>query len=1013
MGVVYRARQHGLDRLVALKVLRPDAVGPEPLRRFRTEARALGRLGHPNIVQVYEVGEHQGRPYFSLELVEGGSLDRLLRVQPLLPRQAAAAVETLARAVHGAHRAGLVHRDLKPANVLVGPGGLLKITDFGLVKQLEPGGDQTQHGAVLGTPAYMAPEQADGDPAAVGPAADLYALGAILYECLTGRPPFQGATVRDTLEQVRRREPVPVRQLQPKVPRDLETVCHKCLAKDPRRRYLTAEELADDLRRWQEGKPVRARPLGPLPRLARWCRREPWLALAGGGVLGLLLALVAVLAGGAARQRELTEQARQQAANAESALEERRQAQEAAAAEAKVREDTTARALEQGRSALYARLLALAQVAIAERDLGQAEQFLDDCAAERRGWEWGYLQQTLARRAKVLRGHTQGVMRLAFSPDGKRLASADGTAAVRVWGVEDGREIARLDKPDSFGVFALAFSPDGRRLATAGAWGKVRVWDADTGKEFYPLPGPANAVRSLAFGPDGILLAAGEDGAVHIWSSETRQPVRVLKAGDFRGQILDLAFSPDGNRVAGACEDQRVRIWKVAEEAAPLTFHGFSKPAVRVGFVEAGHTVVACSPTGKVCRWFSANGLPRGAFPSPDVPDANGVALSPDGNRLAFAAGRGVALFEVSGRREEARLRGHLDVVNPVVWSPDGNLVASGGQDNCVRIWPVGGDRPSLLPRLPNSRSFAALAPDGRRVAYQQEQPQEGGRQALVLLDLRTGQSGPDLSDGHLPQRLVFSGGGEALAVACLDRKANNEYLVSCFSAAGGQRLPPVRLGSLEPPRLALTADGSLLAALATGPTEAATPGATERTDLRVMEADGGRVLFTARAAGTPLGVAFSAEGDRLLAVLAHPSEAGRPTEVKAWDARSGQEVGGASLGRSKSMRARFSPDGRWVLTEGSRALRLWDARTGEERATLAGHRGGEPNTFLVFNPAGTRVVAKAGDALSVWEVRTGQHLLRLGLLDVPLSDLAFSADGRRLTAVYQDGRMQAWDSSP
>src|SRR5262249_30504873 len=278
MGVVYKARQVGLKRMVALKMILSGVhAGTQELARFRGEAEAISRLQHPNIVQIYEVGEHEGRPYFSLEFVDGGSLDKQIAGQPLPPREAATLAEALARAMHAAHQQGVVHRDLKPANVLLQAHGqqsvalgIPKITDFGLAKQLDASNAQTRSGAIMGTPSYIAPEQAAGRKE-IGPAADVYALGAILYEMLTGRPPFHGETPLDTILLVLSQEPVPPRRLVPKVPRDLETICLKCLEKSPTQRYASAESLADDLRHFLNGETIQARPAGAVERSWRWC----------------------------------------------------------------------------------------------------------------------------------------------------------------------------------------------------------------------------------------------------------------------------------------------------------------------------------------------------------------------------------------------------------------------------------------------------------------------------------------------------------------------------------------------------------------------------------------------------------------------------------------------------------------------------------------------------------------------------------------------------------------------
>jgi tetratricopeptide (TPR) repeat protein/predicted Ser/Thr protein kinase len=313
MGVVYLARQLALNRLVALKmILAGGHGGPAHLARFRGEAQALARLQHPNIVQVYEVGEQNDQPFFSLEYVEGGALDRQLRKGLPEPRRAAELAATLARAMHAAHQAGVVHRDLKPANVLLGRDGTPKITDFGLAKRLDDESGQTQSGAVMGTPSYMAPEQAAGKVSDIGPPTDIYALGAILYEMLTGRPPFRGESLWDTIAKVREEAPVQPRRIKPQVPADLETICLKCLEKERARRYPTAEALADDLQRFLDSRPIQARRVGRLERLLLWRRRHPVVAALS---LGLV---VAVLGGGAAGTSLLVRhwQQRQQLADA-------------------------------------------------------------------------------------------------------------------------------------------------------------------------------------------------------------------------------------------------------------------------------------------------------------------------------------------------------------------------------------------------------------------------------------------------------------------------------------------------------------------------------------------------------------------------------------------------------------------------------------------------------------------------------------------------------------------------
>jgi eukaryotic-like serine/threonine-protein kinase len=325
MGVVFKARQRGLGRVVALKQVRPEALGGrDAMARFRREAEAAARLRHPNIVPIFDVGRLDGVPYLAMEYVEGGTLAARLAEGPLDPRAAARLVETLARAVQHAHEAGVVHRDLKPANVLLAPDlDCPKVADFGLARS-DGNDSRTRTGTILGTPGYMAPEQAEGDPSRVGPASDIHALGAIFYETLTGRPPFANPSALVTLELVRTAEAPPPRRVRPGIPRDLETVALKCLEKSPSKRYSSARSLAEDLRRWLDGEPIRARPVGPLERLAKWARRRPWAAaFAGLGVLASAALVVGVLAHNAslraevARTEQKAEEAKAQRARAD------------------------------------------------------------------------------------------------------------------------------------------------------------------------------------------------------------------------------------------------------------------------------------------------------------------------------------------------------------------------------------------------------------------------------------------------------------------------------------------------------------------------------------------------------------------------------------------------------------------------------------------------------------------------------------------------------------------------
>ena len=512
MGVVYKARQIKLNREVALKmILAGGHAGEQELARFQIEAQAVARLQHPGIVQIHQVGEHDGRPFFSLEFVAGGSLADKLKGTPWLFSRSTEVVEHLARALQHAHEHGVIHRDMKPANVLMAADGTPKVTDFGLAKQLDAEHDLSCTGAIMGTPYYMAPEQAEGRVRSVGVAADVYALGVILYELLTGQPPFRGQTITDTLEMVRTQDPVPPSRLQPKTPRDLETICLKCLHKEPSRRYESAAALADDLHRYREGAPILARPVGNLERAAKWARRRPAIAGLLAAVAGLLVALVCVTVLGVAGilwKYFESEDRRNKAVIAEGKAKEKTKL---AKQETKRANDETKekdRELTRAEGLVYAGNLLQAQLSWEAGDGRGAHQRLDACRWDYCGWEYASLRHQFDETQLTLRGHLKAVYSACFSSDGKRLASGSADETVKLWDAGTGQELLTLKGHTGF-IGSVCFSPDGKRLASASTDGTVKLWDAVTGQELLTLKGHTGTVIRVCFSPNGKCLGLG------------------------------------------------------------------------------------------------------------------------------------------------------------------------------------------------------------------------------------------------------------------------------------------------------------------------------------------------------------------------------------------------------------------------------------------------------------------------------------------------------------------------
>ncbi len=976
---------------------------PEIAARFRDEAEAAARFLHPHIIQVYEVGESEGQGYLVLEYAPGGSLQQKLGGTPQAPSEAARIIEYLARALHYAHQHGIIHRDLKPANVVLTEDGIPKVTDFGLAKLMEREAGITRTGDIMGTPSYMAPEQARGTPGDVTAATDIYSLGAILYEMLTGRPPFKGATPLSTLGQLAGQEVLPPGRLQRHLPREIETICLKCLEKDPRKRYASALELADDFRRFLENRPILARRISRAEWLWRWCRREPVKAALASG---LVLAVVAGFLGVASQWRR---------------------------AEGKARDEARERA--QALQNLYDSRFSQARLEWRLNNASNARRLLDRCEPSRRGWEWHYLNNLdHSELFSFDLPSATYINTVAFSPDGKRFALAGfnpfgSTPAgepnpVEVWDTATRRRLGSF--AGSGPTIRLAFSPDGRLLVTSGPDG-AQLWDTTTGNALHSW----ERSGTFTFSPDGKTLASCAKDRVVFWDPSTGARIR-----DFPSCSGRVTFHPGGVMVAISGPDAvELRDRESGHEVRRLP-HGPSEPEDRSRrmFGDEG-PALAFSPDGRLVvvatnpprAWDTNTGV--ALFPlSGHDGSVPGVAFSPDGREIATAGvDSTIRLWDVQTGAERAILRGHRALVGCVAYHPAGWSLLSGGQLSAeLKLWDLTRDQDHLS--LPEEYLAAMkLDADGRSLKL------VGAEGRLKHRETASGRTAVgrhvEVTQKWLTPAVLaeFSGDGRRLATIADDRR-----MIQLWDAESGRHLLTFKGLSVDATALAVNHDGSRIAA--TGGERS-----RDRREVVVWDAGTGQALASipASLAATPYThghVALDAPGQRVAfddyedaAIDPKTNEPlGTPRVfVRVCEVPGGREVSRLPLSNSGVVYGlAFSEDGRRLAASESQETRaadkvgevwIWDTRTG------ASHRTNEWDDLLyrlAFSPDGRILAGVSRTGVEIRDVAEGREVLLLRgaphrTLDGGFNPLiAWSPDGSRLASTNWDGSISVWNGS-
>lgn len=982
MGVIYRARQVSLNRAVAIKMILAGTYATETaIQRFRAEAEAAANLEHPHILPIYEVGEHDGHQYFSMKLVEGGSLAQHVSSMLTSPRKVASLVAKLARAVHFAHQRGILHRDLKPANVLIDVDGCPYITDFGLAKRVDGDDGSTRTGAIVGTPSYMAPEQARGEKG-LSTAADVYSLGAILYELIAGQPPFRGDSVFATVKLVLEQDPIDPRLIRIDADRDLSVIALKCLTKSPAGRYASADELANDLDRWQAGVPIHARPASALERGWKFARRRPAVVSV---LIVSLLALVGGLVGLTVSNRMIANREKETKValgQASTSLELETIARvelKQSLTELMAQRNKTESVLAQWRQAAYVSDIALASIEWNGNRPLRALQILDECAPDLRGWEWHHLQR-VAHSSDLELPDIEGVTVFGgTSRDGKTILTTNASSA-QVRDAVTGKVLTSFEEHEYQYVIG-AIATDGRTVISASAAslriggtktkGDLVLWDAATAKTIRNFIGDFGALTAVAISPDSKLVATlGVDGKARLWNASTGDEVYSWAMNQDDSQRLTaIAFSPDGRSLAAS--QGQVLVWDIESKKETARYENESSAHYSLD----GRRMLTVRSTADVV--VREKGLSKElASIRADTTTITAVAISPGGDRIAIGGVEGIVrVYEVASRNEVATIRGQQGWCMGLQFSADGARLFTSIGD------PVGQAFGDLMGR-------STSAPQVRR------------------WDLAKGQ---DYGLVHKPVKIVQANQSRGELVIAEGRE------LAMIDVHTGRKVRTIVAAPEEITAIAIHPSGKSIAVAWAVPARKGrelSPGVTQVHPVKSPH----RFHLVDVSTGTPISdvhqqaeqitsMAFSADSVALAV-----SSTGKTLHV--FDANTGKHLGSADGAEGGVSRVVFGGDGRLyrattgsVVTSQMEPTRMdggvieeWDWK--KPAIVRQFREGSRFCNALAVSPNGERLVAAMSDDLVIIDLRSSSRRR------IPLAahDLTFMGDNRRLVAMTGAG---------
>lgn len=974
MGLVLRAHQHSLRRDVALKIVTADpTLSPEAHRRFRVEVESVAMLDHPHIVPIFECGTAGPYRYFSMKLIRGEALSERIDSYRSKPREAARLIQVLADAVHYAHQRGILHRDLKPGNILVDENEVPYVTDFGLAVRMRHDERATIPGLAAGTLCYMAPEQVSG-AAEVTTTADVYALGVVLYQLLTGDVPFSDVNQLRLIESIEHQTPIPPDRISAETGSDLATICLKCLEKDPDDRYPSANALAEDLNRWLSGKPISARRSTLLYRLRKWVSREPYTALcAAAAVMAMLFGVTGVVWKwrDAERHRAEAEHAEREALSAKSRTETALRHAEMAAETARIAENEAVAARNEQillkrelKRQVFVKQMTLAGHALPRGDFALMREQLDECPRRSRNWAWNYLQRRLAGfLPQRLARHDMAVTTCAAGRDGDLVATGSRAGTVILQRSSDPAWSSRWQVDTK--VVALDLHPDGDSLAVGTTGGTVHILSVPALQPLRVLTAHKTAIAAVRFSPDGQCLATcgGSQNTLHsgelaVWNMGTGE----FDQKDFTlpRRICGLKFSPDSKTLVTAGEDGYVRFWSLESNTQIRTMQVSESPLH--GFdVDWNNGKLAAACRSETVLWDLQNNCEI----QTSGRSGRAIAFSPDGERL-FLGGTDksgdIAVLLTENLEPVLTLDGKGSRISNIVPSSDGNRLLSAGDDRYATVWNAS----------PVSREEAPLW------ILRQEK----------FSSRRKSESG--ISPETEPRLLTICRAANRIATV---HQQSNIFVWNTDAQKLSQRLET----------------DSNIVGICLSPNTDRLAFVNRRNDVFIWNLSSNDSRLQRLAPSDNIRNAFNR------GISFHPSSNHLVTQggmfATSWslkEAKPSWQIKDVFYNHAGAV---ISPDGLFIASGGvDQVVRLRKADTGECAAELQGHAGTVLN--LVFSPDSRRLVSGgASGRLIVWDHTSGAQITTLSGHVSPLRDLIFDRKGARIATFGEDHSIRLWDA--